>query len=85
VPGLLTLALTIDIYRDPEFEFVTGFMEYSAFTNKYKSLQYVNLIVGLLIIVDAIVLIADKHKRSLHDKIGQTYVIDQSQPISYNS
>lgn len=78
LPSLVTLYFTIDIYNDPEFADVTGFMQYSAFSQKFTSLQFISVGSGLLLIVDAIVLLADKYKRSLHDKIGQTCVIDQS-------
>jgi uncharacterized RDD family membrane protein YckC len=78
VPTLLTLFFTINIYNDPEFESITGFMEYSTFTRQFTALQFISIASGLITIVDGIVLLADKHKRSLHDKIGQTCVIDQS-------
>jgi uncharacterized RDD family membrane protein YckC len=78
VPALFTLFFSINIYNDPEFASVTGFMEYSTFTRKFTALQFISVASGLITIVDGIILLADKHSRSLHDKIGQTCVIDQS-------
>ena len=78
LPAVITLLLTLQIYVDPDFESITGFMEYSAFTQKFTALQYANIPIGLIVIVDAIVLLADQQKRSLHDKIAGTLVIDES-------
>jgi uncharacterized RDD family membrane protein YckC len=78
VPSLITLFFSIGLYNDPEFESVTGFMQYSAFTRNFPILQYISYCSGAITLIDAIVLLADTQKRSLHDKIGQTYVIDQS-------
>jgi uncharacterized RDD family membrane protein YckC len=77
VPSLVTLAFTISIYLNPEFEDVNGFMEYSQYTGQFKSLQIINFVSGLITIIDAIVLVSDSRKRSLHDKIAQTYVIER--------
>lgn len=77
VPSLVTLFFTLDIYLSPEFEEINGFMEYSQYSGQFKSLQIMNFVSGLITIVDAIVLLADSRKRSLHDKIAQTYVIER--------
>lgn len=77
VPSLVTLAFTVSIYLNPEFQDVDGFMEYSQYTGQFKSLQIMNFVSGLITIVDAIVLVSDSRKRSLHDKIAQTYVIER--------
>lgn len=77
VPSLITLVLTIGIYISPEFEEINGFMEYSQYSSQFTSLQIVTYISYFITIVDAIVLLADSRKRSLHDKIAQTYVIER--------
>jgi uncharacterized RDD family membrane protein YckC len=78
VPPLFTLFFTVILFNDPDFEFITGFMEYAAFTQKFTALQFINTASGLITLTDVIVLLADNRKRSLHDKIGRTCVIDQS-------
>jgi uncharacterized RDD family membrane protein YckC len=78
VPSLITLFVTLGVYADPEFGDITGFMEYTAFTQQYAALQFISYGSGILSIIDGIVLIADDQKRSLHDKIAKTFVVDQS-------
>jgi hypothetical protein len=51
-------------------------MEYAVFSQNFASLQTVNYVTSAVLLIDTIVLIADEKKRSLHDKIGGTYVID---------
>lgn len=77
VPSLVSLFLTIDIYNEPEFTEITGFMEYTMFTQQFVVLQSISTVSGLITLVDGIVLLADKQKRSLHDRIGKTYVIER--------
>jgi len=79
VPQLITLLLTITmVYNNPDFESVSGWGEYTTFTQQFSVLQYVNYAAGLIMIIDAIMLAADEQKRSLHDRIGGTFVIYQS-------
>lgn len=78
VPSLIGLVITIGIYELPEFESVSGYGEYSSLISSYGILQVVNLLAAGVIVVDAIVLLSDPYKRSLHDKIGRTYVIRKS-------
>jgi hypothetical protein len=73
--AVLTLIIGIILFMDPDFQEITGFMEYSQFAAQFKAGSYVNWGVSLITIVDAIMLVADDRKRSLHDRIGNTYVI----------
>jgi uncharacterized RDD family membrane protein YckC len=75
--SLLTLLFTLQVYSDPEFESVTGFMEYSAFSQQFVALRVTGMISGLLTLVDGVIMVADERSRSLHDKIGKTYVIQE--------
>jgi uncharacterized RDD family membrane protein YckC len=76
LPQLVILLLTIGIYNDPEFESVSGWMEYTRYIQQISALQYINFATGIITIVDAIMLAADDQKRSLHDRIGRTFVIE---------
>jgi uncharacterized RDD family membrane protein YckC len=78
VPPLFSLYFTTRVYADPDFESITGFMQYSTFLNNFPYLRIVNVISGLITIVDAIFLIVDQQRRSLHDRIGSTYVIQHA-------
>jgi uncharacterized RDD family membrane protein YckC len=75
VPSLVTLFFTIDIYNEPEFQSITGFMEYSAYTQQFPVVKFISMTTTLLVVVDGIVMVADDRKRSLHDKVANTYVI----------
>ena len=77
VPQILTFIITIGLFNSVEFEAVSGWGEYSTFTEDSTMLQVVNVGSGLLTIIDAIVLAADTQKRSLHDRVGGTYVVDK--------
>jgi uncharacterized RDD family membrane protein YckC len=77
LPSFLALLVTIGIYNNPDFESVSGWMEYSRFVQQFSTLRYINYCAGLVGIVDAIMLIADEQKRSLHDRIGGTFVVEQ--------
>lgn len=77
-PSLVTLFFTIGVYADPEFESISGFPEYTSFAQKFIILRIISFASVFITIVDAIILLADKQNRSLHDKIGQTLVIEQS-------
>jgi hypothetical protein len=75
--GLLSLFFTMMMYNSPGFETISGFMEYSRYSSQFSLLQYTSWASSALTIVDAIVLLADKHNRSLHDRIGGTVVIEK--------
>ena len=77
VPSLISLFFTLSLYQLPEFQAVSGFSEYNSLTSANGFLQAINLLTGLILIVDTIVLLADDRNRSLHDKIGKTYVIEK--------
>jgi uncharacterized RDD family membrane protein YckC len=73
---LITLFFTIIMFSDTGFSEITGFMQYSQYTQQFKANQYVTYLVGLITIIDGIVMIADNRNRSLHDKIAKTLVIE---------
>jgi uncharacterized RDD family membrane protein YckC len=75
-PSFITLYFMIGVYQDPAFESVSGYGEYSQFLAGFSMIQYVNLLVGVLVIADAIVMLADKRNQAWHDKIGGTCVIE---------
>jgi uncharacterized RDD family membrane protein YckC len=75
-PSLVTLVLMIGVYQDPGFQSVSGYSEYSTFLSSFKMIQYVNLLMGGLVIADAIVMLADKRNRAWHDRIAGTFVIE---------
>jgi uncharacterized RDD family membrane protein YckC len=78
VPQLLALLLTVGVYGNADFESVEGWGDYTLFMQQFSVLQYINYTAGLITVVEAIMLLADDQKRTLHDRIGKTFVIDQS-------
>ena len=74
---LVGLVTTVIFFNSPEFQEITGFMEYSTKLNANQGSMWVNWVVYILYIVDVIYLLSDKQKRSLHDRIGNTYVVQQ--------
>ena len=77
IPTLITLIFSIQMYADPEFQDITGYMEFATFSQQYSSNQFASMLTFLLALIDAIMLATDEQKRSLHDRIGGTYVIEK--------
>lgn len=77
VPSLITLFFTVNIYQSEAFRTISSYSGYSSLISTYGLLQAVNLISGLIILVDVIVLLADKYNRSLHDKLAGTLVVEK--------
>jgi uncharacterized RDD family membrane protein YckC len=77
VPGVITMIISIGLYNSAAFEGVSGFSDYSDVADQSSLGQVINFGSGLLTIVDAIVLAADPQKRSIHDRIGGTFVVDK--------
>jgi uncharacterized RDD family membrane protein YckC len=77
--AVISLFFSIMIFMQPGFDEITGFMDYSRFSQQFKGAQYAQWIIGLITLVDVIMLIADSRKRSLHDRIANTYVIEDIQ------
>lgn len=77
IPGLFSLFLSVQIYTDPDFQSISGFAEFAQFSQSYGSNQLMSSANGLLMIVEAIMIGVDEQKRSLHDRIAGTYVIEK--------
>jgi uncharacterized RDD family membrane protein YckC len=78
VPSLVSLIPTVAVFTSPEFLEMTdfkGFMEYNTLLGADQRGTWINGVTGILLILDVIFLLSDKQKRSLHDRIGNTYVI----------
>lgn len=77
LPALVTLVLTLGMFADPDFESVTGFQDYAIFSQRFTSSQYFSYANSVLMLVEAIMIGTDDQKRSLHDRIAGTYVIER--------
>lgn len=77
IPDLIALVFSIMTFSDPEFQSV-GWTKLGGFTDSFGYMQIVNQLTGLFAIVDAIVLGVDPQKRSIHDRIAGTLVLDES-------
>jgi uncharacterized RDD family membrane protein YckC len=69
------LLSSLYLFSLPEFKDVNGFMEYSVFVNKHTSATTITNIISLAFLVDALLMLSDKQLRTIHDKIGKTYVV----------
>jgi uncharacterized RDD family membrane protein YckC len=77
LPTLLTAVMSLGMYSNPDFEDVTGFMEYITFAQAYGSSQTISSLSSLIILIEAIMLAVDDRKRTLHDRIAGTFVIEK--------
>lgn len=53
------------------------FDEYINFSGTSTALSWVTTAFGIIVLIDAIFLLADDRRRALHDRIGQTFVIQK--------
>jgi len=77
LPGLVSLIFSIQMFTDPEFLDVTGFQDFAIYSNQIQSSQAMSIINFSLMFIDSIMLGIDEQKRSLHDRIAGTYVIEK--------
>lgn len=75
IAGIVSLIFTLTLFSMPGFEQVANFTDYITFTAKMKSVNSINQFSGLHYVVDVVFLLIDPMKRTLHDRIGKTYVI----------
>jgi uncharacterized RDD family membrane protein YckC len=77
-PTLIGLIFTLPIFFDGRMDEVDGYMEYSTMLSQVIAVQVINVLGGIITIIDGIVLASDSAKRSIHDRIGDTFVIERS-------
>jgi uncharacterized RDD family membrane protein YckC len=75
---VISLIISIVVFTDPGFEEVSGWIEYSAFSQNFPGSEISQWLITVIVLIDLIVLLADEKKRSWHDKIAKTYVIVQA-------
>lgn len=72
--GFFSIIFSVVLFLSPEFQDVTGFMEYATLQAERPE-RYIQWVVNLITIVEIIFLLTDDRCRSLHDRIGNTYVV----------
>ncbi len=78
ISGRVVIGITSFItFASVEFESVNSAADYSALANAITGVTWITIGFGMLSIVDAIFLIADDRRRALHDRIGETFVIQK--------
>jgi uncharacterized RDD family membrane protein YckC len=77
LPTLLSLFFTVGMFSDPDFESISGYQDYLMFSQRFSAAQYISYGSGLITIVEAIMLAVDQQKRTLHDRIAGTFVIEK--------
>jgi uncharacterized RDD family membrane protein YckC len=76
--GRVIIGITTFItFASAEFQDVDSITDYSALSNALTGATWITMGVGLLSIVDALFLVTDPRRRALHDRIGQTLVIQK--------
>ena len=77
VNRLLLAVVAVITFTNPAFEDVDSLAGYSKLSNSEAGALAVTISLSVLFLIDAIFLIADRRRQSLHDKIGQTFVIQK--------
>jgi uncharacterized RDD family membrane protein YckC len=78
IPTRIIIGITTFItFASAEFQNVDSAAAYTTLSNAITGATWITLALSLLSLVDAIFLIADSRRRALHDRIGQTFVIQK--------
>jgi uncharacterized RDD family membrane protein YckC len=73
--AIVSVIMSVSIFYLPGFESIHDFMAYATFVNQNKTVNWINWITWIYYLIDVIFLLTDETKRTLHDRIGKTYVI----------
>ncbi len=74
IPIIIGFSVTFYLFAQPEFNDISTFKEYSVLQKQYLNLTY-QIISFAVILTDTLFLLVDTKRRTLHDRIGQTYII----------
>ena len=75
--GSISLIITFYVCSQPEFSIVNTYTEYTNLYNQYDYSDWEISITFIIGILELIFFFADKRVRALHDRIGETYVIQK--------
>ena len=70
--------ISLIIYRSPEFGNITSNEEFMKSSNNLININPYLLIYTLITITEIIFILTDKKKRALHDRLGDTFVIENN-------
>lgn len=73
--GVINIILYLTVFAMPDFADITELSEYGMINKLSGALVWISYLSSLIYLVEFIMLVIDDKKRSLHDRIGQTYVI----------
>jgi uncharacterized RDD family membrane protein YckC len=79
ISGIFSIASMLYMFSLPEFKEVHSFMDYTVFAAKHTSSAITGItnLLSLVMMVDVLLLFGDDKKRTWHDKIGKTYVVER--------
>jgi uncharacterized RDD family membrane protein YckC len=77
IPGIYSLLLAWLIYLLPEFQLTTTLDEYNNLSNSFINEIWYIVIVTVIFIADILFLFSDPRNRTLHDRMGQTVVVQK--------
>lgn len=76
VGNIINVLMYVELFAVGGFQDVSGFMEYSEFTQNYSStLSNLSSLAGWLVFISALVMVFNQQKQAFHDKIAKTYCI----------
>lgn len=75
ISTLLAFCLTIYAFYQPGFEYASTSIAYTALGNVRTISLIINFVIFSVYIIDLIVMLTSDESKSLHDRIGGTYVI----------
>jgi uncharacterized RDD family membrane protein YckC len=76
-PSLVTLVISFSMYNDPDFQDVSGYQEFLGFSQGFVANQFVSGISSIIAIVELIMILSDDRRRSLHDRMAGTFVVQK--------
>lgn len=77
VPGIISLILALLIYQVPAYQTSSSIDEYEKVSNTFINTTWYSVITTLIYIIDIVFIFSDSKKRTLHDRIGETIVVQK--------
>ena len=78
LPGIYSLIIAYLVFQMPEFATTDSLDGYSKLSSSIIDMNFYSIITSIVYIADIIFLFSDSKKRTLHDKIGQTIVVQKT-------
>ncbi|UEG51123.1 RDD family protein [Ferruginibacter lapsinanis] len=82
LPGIYSLIVAYLVFQMPEFATTRSLDGYSKLSSSIIDMNFYSVAISIVYITDIIFLFSDSKRRTLHDRIGQTFVVRKNSPTT---